>query len=127
MVPSCSYTLLGPLIDFSRRNSQLTQLAITRRPGDIALGADYIVKVQRRLDNRCTMSKVFKRWKFMTGLENNFNKEGRGGTKGREEGKQRIYGIKHWGRSKAIPRIHIKGYLGPTFSKEELTTTTTTT
>eukprot|EP00965_Chrysotila_dentata_P197645 6178314-Pleurochrysis_carterae.AAC.2 len=60
-------------------------------------------KVQRRW-NICIMSKAFKKWKFMTGD----SKEDREGNKEPEERKERTYGIKHWGRSRAIPRIHIK-------------------
>eukprot|EP00965_Chrysotila_dentata_P157855 5215064-Pleurochrysis_carterae.AAC.1 len=54
------------------------------------------------------MSKVFKRWKFMTGLGIKDDKEGREGNKGPEERKERTYGMNYWGRRKALPRSHIK-------------------
>eukprot|EP00965_Chrysotila_dentata_P039278 1305090-Pleurochrysis_carterae.AAC.1 len=48
---------------------------------------EHKVKVQRRWDNTCIMSKVFTRWKFMTGLKIKDSKEGREGNKEPEERK----------------------------------------
>eukprot|EP00965_Chrysotila_dentata_P178534 5896288-Pleurochrysis_carterae.AAC.1 len=51
---------------------------------------EHKANVQRRWDNRCTMSKVFKRWKLTTGIENKDNEEGTEGNKGPEERKRRL-------------------------------------
>eukprot|EP00965_Chrysotila_dentata_P257898 6213035-Pleurochrysis_carterae.AAC.1 len=49
---------------------------------------EHKAKIQRRWDDRGTMSKVFKRWKFMTGLGIKDDKEGREENKGPEEKKK---------------------------------------
>eukprot|EP00965_Chrysotila_dentata_P252420 6210665-Pleurochrysis_carterae.AAC.2 len=65
--------------------------------------------VQRRWEHRGIVNKAPKRWKSATGDENN-DKDGRTEEyKENEEGEEKIYGIKHWGRVRAIPRIHITG------------------
>eukprot|EP00965_Chrysotila_dentata_P176459 5826669-Pleurochrysis_carterae.AAC.1 len=68
---------------------------------------EHKVNVQRRWDNRNTMSKLFKRWKLTTGFDNKDNKEETEGDKGSEERKEKTHGMKHWGRYRAIPSIHI--------------------
>eukprot|EP00965_Chrysotila_dentata_P230309 6197692-Pleurochrysis_carterae.AAC.4 len=55
--------------------------------------------------HRGTMNKTFKKWKLATGWESK-DKEGRKEKEGKVEGKEKTYGIKHWDRSKTIPRIH---------------------
>eukprot|EP00965_Chrysotila_dentata_P008179 267169-Pleurochrysis_carterae.AAC.1 len=67
---------------------------------------EHKASVQRRWDNRGSMSKAFKRWKITTtGWESN-DKKGKKKTRGRGRRKRgQSYGIKHWGRIKTIPKI----------------------
>eukprot|EP00965_Chrysotila_dentata_P142000 4694008-Pleurochrysis_carterae.AAC.1 len=63
--------------------------------------------VQKRWDNRGKTYMAFQRWK--RGIVHNHNPQ----TEGTEEGegrteKEKTYGIKHWGRVRTIPRIHLQ-------------------
>eukprot|EP00965_Chrysotila_dentata_P064495 2138581-Pleurochrysis_carterae.AAC.1 len=76
--------------------------------------------VQKRWDNRDKMSKAFRNWRKRLELEGHQ-------IRGKEDGKREIerektYGIKHWGRVRSVPKIHIQmisiktpdmGALGP--------------
>eukprot|EP00965_Chrysotila_dentata_P188753 6172930-Pleurochrysis_carterae.AAC.2 len=63
-------------------------------------------KVQRRWDNRGKTQRMFLTWKKNTGYGSQEQKERK--EKGEKEGGQeKIYGIKHWGRVRSVPRIHI--------------------
>eukprot|EP00965_Chrysotila_dentata_P089145 2943601-Pleurochrysis_carterae.AAC.3 len=53
------------------------------------------------------MSKAFQNWRRKVGhvrvVETGGKEEGEGGKE-----RERTYGIKHWGRARSIPRIHIQ-------------------
>eukprot|EP00965_Chrysotila_dentata_P238409 6202480-Pleurochrysis_carterae.AAC.1 len=53
------------------------------------------------------MHKAFQRWR--KGVWHEYDAQAEGREEGEERGKgERTYGVKHWGRSRTIPRIHIQ-------------------
>eukprot|EP00965_Chrysotila_dentata_P044844 1489915-Pleurochrysis_carterae.AAC.1 len=63
--------------------------------------------VQRRWDNRGVMRKAFQSWKKRVWHDYDAQRGGKAdGERGKE--RERTYGIKHWGRVRSIPRIHIQ-------------------
>eukprot|EP00965_Chrysotila_dentata_P036933 1228858-Pleurochrysis_carterae.AAC.1 len=70
--------------------------------------------VQRRWDNRGKMLQMFMRWRRKAGYRQN-EQESPDGEKEKMKAdevdrgeKEKTYGIKYWGRVRAIPRIHLR-------------------
>eukprot|EP00965_Chrysotila_dentata_P147350 4864394-Pleurochrysis_carterae.AAC.1 len=68
--------------------------------------------VQRRWDNKGKTLKLFMRWKRNAGYGRGEHDPNRGKgveVKETEGGKtEKAYGIKHWGRVRTVPRMHLR-------------------
>eukprot|EP00965_Chrysotila_dentata_P225839 6195026-Pleurochrysis_carterae.AAC.1 len=73
----------------------------------ILMKNEHKATVQGRWDNRGKMSKAFQTWKKMVKHEPDEQTGGKEDESGRLE-RERTYGIKHWGKVRAIPRMHIQ-------------------
>eukprot|EP00965_Chrysotila_dentata_P160723 5307321-Pleurochrysis_carterae.AAC.2 len=71
----------------------------------VATKNEHKAKVQRRWDSRGNMNEVFQIWKKRVRHEQEEQAEGIEDGDGRLE-REKTYGNKHWGKVRAIPRIH---------------------
>eukprot|EP00965_Chrysotila_dentata_P213051 6187406-Pleurochrysis_carterae.AAC.6 len=64
--------------------------------------------VQQRWDNKEMLYKAFRRWKLTTGSKNDDKREKQKTGRERRKMGRYICGVKHSGRVRAIPKIHIQ-------------------
>eukprot|EP00965_Chrysotila_dentata_P045972 1527741-Pleurochrysis_carterae.AAC.1 len=98
---------IGVIALFRRWTGDMMNWARIQIKTWIATKNGHKASVQRRWDNRGKMHKAFQRWRKRVGHEYDAQARGKEDGEGGKE-RERMYGIKHWGRVRSIPRIHIQ-------------------